>query len=227
MKKNIYRFLDRIGTKSLIPLSIFLVAILSMGIFFHKLGLYGDQWAQVYQPSIIPNDGLLDNFIQNTIIQQIGENVVIVHLINDMLFVVAAYLLFLWLHQLNFGLNFSLAASLLFMVSPAFRQPGAGFELSSILIGLITSFLSAIFFGKTLLDRRYNKLFIGITVLFSVITLLTNPYVVCFQSFVFLPALIVIKKKDFIISKWWVYLGLAINALVAISITIQQHEVVA
>lgn len=225
MEQIIYKTMDRIGTKWLIPLSLISFTYLSMGIFSCQLGLYGDQWKHVYQPSSIPINGLVDGYIQKVFIQVIGANVVVVHLINGILFILSAYLLFQWLKQLNFGLKFSLATSLLFIVSPAFRQPGAGFELSSILLGLIFSFLSALFSGKTLLIRRDNRFLIGSTVLFSITALLANPYVVCLQTFVFFPALIVVKKTGFI-NKRWFYLGAVVNAIVAIVITITNQEIV-
>ncbi|NLF50503.1 MAG: hypothetical protein GX577_05145 [Leptolinea sp.] len=190
MIKTAVSLLHTTKTQRLTLISLALISFLSMSINAGQLGLYGDQWKYILQPSSMTHESVIDFFVQKSLLQLIGSNISIIHVINSFLFFLTGYLFFLWLEQLEFGSAFSFAASMLFVVSPAFRQPGAGFTLSGILAGLIFTLLSAVFFGDYAKSNENRRWRLVRTIVFSILGFLSNPYVVCFQGFVFLPLLI-------------------------------------
>ena len=115
-----------------------------MGLRVGQFGLYGNQWEIILTLPIQSSAYLFDTLIQQFLIKTIGKNVFFYHFVNDLLFIICGFILYNLLVKLQFGKAFSLAGATLFIVSPAFNNPTAAFELSAILIGFIFSLLSVV-----------------------------------------------------------------------------------
>lgn len=147
---------------SILPLvSIFLTVFFSFGLFTGKLGLYGSQWNSIFNPNDALRMDRLSQWITSGLIGIIGTDVILYHLINGVMFFVTALFVYHCLNQIGMDPPFSLAASLLFLVFPGFTQPGSAFSLTCILLGMIFSLLSVIFYQRAFEGQKSIFLFWG------------------------------------------------------------------
>ncbi len=196
---------------------ICLAVIVSFGISISRLGLYGDQWRMVLYPSSAAEGSASGQQIQSLLIILFGTQAIYYHLSNLALFILDGILLYKILNRLGIAGRYSLGSALLFLVSPAFSQPAAAFELSTILIGLLFSFLSLDCYISSLQKGRSGLIQLAIGIIFACLAFASSIYIVAFEGMIVFAILILVKyyQKNF---KVWILLGLAGHFLCSIAI---------
>jgi len=192
---------------------IFIITILTTGVFIHRFGLYGDQWVSVLHPSDVGSNLYLDERIQSAIIFFIGKQPFLYHLLNMLLLSFSGILAYILLLRLNFGNFYSTAGSLLFLVFPTFGQPGAAFALSSILLGLSLSLLSAICYLFALSQNRIVFWNLFIAFVFSLLSLFITPIITLFEGLLIIGIALYVSLGEYGKRKGWI-LGTGLGHLV-------------
>jgi len=154
-------FLDYIKNSFLSKATILLAVIFSFGFYVSQLGLYGSHWNWVIYPDDISPMYGLSRWITIGLIQLIGANVIFYHLLNFALLFVTAFLVDLCLKQFRIDPSFSLAVSLLFIVFPAFTQIGGAFSLTILLLGMIFTLFSILFYQRFFQQKHWIWFFCG------------------------------------------------------------------
>lgn len=142
---------------------ILLTGVFSFGISMSGLGLYGIHWANILESLPVPSGYFLEGSIQYLLIGLFGKASILYHLTNLVLWTLCGYLFFLTQTRAGIRSMRALAGAILFLVFPAFIQPGAAFELTPVLAGLCLAFLAIEFYFNALSKARITiwKLAIG------------------------------------------------------------------
>jgi hypothetical protein len=183
MGKNAENYLKEQKINWLTCCVLFLFVALVAGLFIPKLGLYGDQWRIVLDPSFIMSGYPVGKLISILLVKLIGTSAIFFHLINAILMVVVGLFLFRILTNLGFKSSYALASTLLFLVFPGFGQPGAAFELSVLLIGLVFSMLSIEYYllSQKMETKTELRYFIP-GIVFSILAFITSPVIAIFEG---------------------------------------------
>jgi len=129
-------------------IAILLTVLLTFGVTMNQLGLYGSQWKSVLSPDGFTGTYGISGWILSGLVGLVGKNVMIYHILNAALLYFTGSVIYQFLKILGWDREYSLAAALLFLVFPGFGLPAAAFDLTEILVGLLSGILSLWFYKK-------------------------------------------------------------------------------
>jgi len=224
MGKNLANYLKEQKINWLAGCGIFFFVAIVAGLFIPKLGLYSDQWRIALDPTFILSGYPAGNLISSSLVKLIGTNVIFFHLLNAVLMVVVGLVLFRELTNLGFKSSNAFASTLLFLVFPGFGQPGAAFELTVLLIGLIFSLLSIEFYRLSQkMEARTDIRYFITGIVFSLLAFITSPVIAIFEGLAILGLFLYIwfvRNKQ---PTWLFFFGASHLVLSLVVLTIFTH----
>jgi hypothetical protein len=224
MRKNVENYLREQKKYWLTCCVFFCFVAIVTGLFIPKLGLFGDQWRIVLDQTFSVSGYPAGKLISILLVKLIGTNALYFHLLNAILMVVVGLVLFRVLTDLGFKSSNALASTLLFLVFPGFGQPGAAFELSGLLIGLVFSLLSIEFYRLSQkMELSTDKRFFIPGIVFSFLAFITLPEIAIFEGLAILGLFLyfwLVRNKQPI---WFLFFGAGHFVFSLVVLTIFSH----
>jgi hypothetical protein len=160
--------------------------ILPFGLQINRLGLYGDDWANVLFPKANNSFSGLDGLTRAALIQIAGSQPFLYHLVTLLILFVIGILFKNILIQMGLDHVSATACAMLFLLYPGFLQPISGIVISGILIGLVFALLSFLFFQKWLESSGQKISFLIVGLICSFFCIFYSPFSAVLSCFTFL-----------------------------------------